>query len=146
MSSVNKAIVLGRLGQDPEIKYTAAGDAVVNLSVATSESWKDKATGEKKEQTEWHRISIFGKPAEIAAQYLKKGSLVYVEAKMRTRKFTDKQGVERASFELLSDSFKMIGSPPDGARQDSPKLDKPRQAAPSRDKPVDDMNADDIPF
>lgn len=110
MSSINKVILIGNIGQDPEIKYTAKGDAVVNLSMATSEQWVDKASGEKKEQTEWHRISIFGKPAEIAAQYLKKGSKIYVEGKIRTRKYTDQQGAERQSTDILCDSFKMLGS------------------------------------
>ena len=86
MSSINKVIIVGRLGQDPEIRYTQSGDAALNISVATSESWKDKATGEKREATEWHRVSIFGKPAEIAAQYLRKGSLIYVEGKNKTKK------------------------------------------------------------
>ena len=111
---VNRVILLGRIGQDPELKYTAKGDAAVNLSLATSETWKDKATGEKKESTEWHRISIFGKPAEIAAQYIRKGSQLYVEGKIKSKKYTDKQGIERTAFEIQSDSFQMIGKIPEG--------------------------------
>ena len=92
MASVNKAIIIGNLGKDVELRYTASGEALCNITVATSETWKDKATGEKKEATEWHRISFFGKLAEIAGQYLKKGSQVYVEGSIRTRKWTDKEG------------------------------------------------------
>jgi single-strand DNA-binding protein len=95
MASVNKAIIVGNLGKDPEVRYTASGEAICNITVATSDTWKDKATGEKKEATEWHRISFFGKLAEIAGQYLKKGSQVYVEGSIRTRKWTDKEGQER---------------------------------------------------
>ena len=92
MASVNKAIIVGNLGKDPEVRYTASGEAMCNITVATSESWKDKATGEKKELTEWHRISFFGKLAEICGQYLNKGSQVYVEGSIRTRKWTDTDG------------------------------------------------------
>ena len=110
MSSVNKVILVGHIGQDPELRYTASGEPAVNLSLATSESWKDKATGEKKESTEWHRISIFGKPAEIAGQYLRKGSQIYVEGKIRSNKYTDKNGIERTAFQIQCDHFKMLGS------------------------------------
>lgn len=137
MSSINKVILIGNIGQDPEIKYTAKGDAVVNLSMATSEQWMDKASGEKKEQTEWHRISIFGKPAEIAAQYLKKGSKIYVEGKIRTRKYTDQQGAERQSTDILCDSFKMLGS----------SEAKPKQAnAAKPSTKVHELDSDEIPF
>jgi len=99
-NGVNKAIILGRLGQDPEIRYTKDNKAVATLSVATSESWKDKQTGEKKEQTEWHRVVLFGKLAEVAGEYLRKGSQVYIEGQLKTRKWTDQQGVERYSTEI----------------------------------------------
>ena len=135
MSSVNKVILVGAIGQDPEIKYTAKGDAVVNLSLATSESWKDKSTGEKKELTEWHRISIFGKPAEIAAQYVKKGSKLYVEGKIKSKKYTDKQGVERTVFEITCDAFKMLSSP---AKSDARPAKKEMQE--------DDLQDSEIPF
>ena len=92
---VNKAIIVGTLGQDPDVKYTATGSPVVNISVATNESWKDKQTGEQVEKTEWHRIVMFGKLAEIAAQYLKKGSQAYFEGKIQTRKWQDKEGHDR---------------------------------------------------
>lgn len=113
MSSVNKVILLGNIGADPEVRYTQSGDAVVNLSVATSEQWKDKATGQTKENTEWHRVGIFGKPAEIAAQYLKKGSKIYVEGRIKYKKYTDKTGIERLSVEILSETFKMLGKSSD---------------------------------
>ena len=132
---INKVILLGRIGQDPELKYTAKGDAAVNLSLATSESWKDKATGEKKEATEWHRISIFGKPAEIAAQYVRKGTLLYVEGKIRSKKYTDKQGIERTAFEIQSENFQMIG----GNKTDKP---APKQ----EQKTEDEFQDSDIPF
>jgi single-strand DNA-binding protein len=106
MASVNKVILLGHLGQNPDLRYTTNGEAVVNLSLATSEHWKDRATGEKREATEWHRIGVFGKPAEIAAQYLSKGSQIYVEGKIRSKKYTDKNGIERVAFEIISDSFR----------------------------------------
>ena len=114
MASVNKAIILGNIGKDPEVRYTASGEAICNITVATSESWKDKATGEKKELAEWHRISFFGKLAEICGQYLKKGSQVYVEGSIRTRKWTDKEGVERYTTEIKGDEMKMLGTKPAG--------------------------------
>jgi single-strand DNA-binding protein len=110
MASVNKVIIIGNLGRDPETRYMPSGDAMTTIAVATSESWKDKATGEKKEQTEWHRITFFGKLAEIAGQYLKKGSQVYVEGSLRTRKYTDKDGVEKYSTDIRADNMKMLGS------------------------------------
>ncbi len=137
MASVNKVILLGNVGSDPEVRYTQAGEAVVNLSVATSEQWKDKATGQTKENTEWHRVGIFGKPAEVAAQYLRKGSKIYVEGKIRYKKYTDKDGNERLSVEILSESFKMLGKPSNDRQQEP----QPRAA---KAEP-EEMN-DDIPF
>jgi len=110
MASVNKVIIVGNLGRDPETRYMPSGDAITNIAVATTDSWKDKATGEKKEQTEWHRISAFGKLAEIMAQYLKKGSQVYIEGSLRTRKYTDKDGIERYATEIRADTMQMLGS------------------------------------
>jgi len=109
MASVNKVIIVGNLGRDPETRYMPNGDAVTNIAVATSESWKDKNTGEKKELTEWHRITFYRKLAEIAGQYLKKGSSVYVEGRLQTRKWTDKEGVERFTTEIIADSMQMLG-------------------------------------
>jgi single-strand DNA-binding protein len=123
MSSVNKVILLGNLGSDPEVRYTKSGDAVVNLSVATSEQWKDKATGQMKENTEWHRVGIFGKPAEVAAQYLRKGSKIYVEGRIRYKKYAGKDGTEQFSVEILSDTFKMLGKP--GNDKESEPISKP---------------------
>ena len=112
--SVNKVILVGRCGQDPEVRYLPSGEAVANITVATSESWKDKVTGEKKELTEWHRISFFGKLAEIAGQYLKKGSQVYVEGKLRTNKYTDRDGIERYQTGIIADTMQMLGGRQEG--------------------------------
>jgi single-strand DNA-binding protein len=103
MASLNKVQIIGNLGRDPETRYMPSGDAMTSITVATTESWKDKASGEKKEQTEWHRITFFGKLAEIAGQYLKKGSQVYVEGSLRTRKYTDKDGVEKYATDIKAD-------------------------------------------
>lgn len=110
MASVNKVIIVGNLGRDPETRYMANGEAVTNIAVATTESWKDKNTGEKKELTEWHRITFYRKLAEIAAQYLKKGSQIYIEGRLQTRKWTDKENVERYTTEIIADSMQMLGS------------------------------------
>ena len=108
-SSLNKVMIIGHLGGDPDTRYMPSGDAVTSITVATSESWKDKTTGEKKEQTEWHRISFFGKLAEIAGEYLRKGSHVYIEGSLRTRKYTDKDGVEKYATDIKADTMKMLG-------------------------------------
>lgn len=110
MASVNKVIIVGNLGRDPETRYMPNGDAVTNIAVATTESWKDKNSGEKKELTEWHRITFYRKLAEIAGQYLKKGSQIYVEGRLQTRKWTDKEGVERYTTEIIADTMQMLGS------------------------------------
>ena len=157
MASVNKAIILGNIGKDPEVRYTASGEAICNITVATSESWKDKVSGEKKELTEWHRISFFGKLAEICGQYLKKGSQVYVEGSIRTRKWTDKEGVERYTTEIKGDEMKMLGAKPAGhGNQNSenyeagndgytPAPQRSAQGAPPQKRNFDDLG-DDIPF
>ena len=107
---INKAIIVGTVGQDPELRYAANGSAVVNVSVATNESWNDKNTGEKIERTEWHRIVMFGKLGEIAAQYLKKGSQAYFEGKIHTRKWQDNEGKDRYSTEITANEMQMLGS------------------------------------
>src|SRR5450830_555005 len=112
MASVNKVIIVGNLGRDPETRYMPNGEAVTNVAVATTESWKDKNSGEKKELTEWHRITFYRKLAEIAGQYLKKGSQVYVEGRLQTRKWTDKDGVEKYTTEIIADSMQMLGGRP----------------------------------
>ncbi|HEY9193273.1 MAG TPA: single-stranded DNA-binding protein [Methyloversatilis sp.] len=110
MASVNKVILVGNLGKDPETRYAPNGDAICNITVATTDSWKDKATGEKKEQTEWHRVVFFNRLAEIAGQYLRKGSAVYVEGSLRTRKWQDKEGQDRYTTEIRADQMQMLGS------------------------------------
>lgn len=156
MASVNKVIIVGNLGRDPETRYLPSGEAVTNISVATTETWKDKASGEKKEATEWHRISFFGKLAEIAGEYLKKGSQVYVEGQLRTRKYQDKEtGKDRYSTEIRADRMQMLGSragagvPSDESGGESaPKGVATKPAAAAAKKPAgkfDDME-DDIPF
>ncbi|WP_293777733.1 single-stranded DNA-binding protein [uncultured Oxalicibacterium sp.] len=160
MASVNKVIIVGNLGRDPETRYMPNGDAVTNIAVATSESWKDKNTGEKKELTEWHRITFYRKLAEIAGQYLKKGSSVYVEGRLQTRKWTDKEGVERFTTEIIADSMQMLGGRSGGSvgmdDEYGGGMPAPRQsAAPApasrpapRQQPASNFSDmdDDIPF
>ncbi len=110
MASVNKVIIVGNLGADPETRYLPSGDAVTSIRVATTDRYKDKQSGEMREATEWHSISFFGKLAEIAGQYLKKGSQVYVEGSLRTRKYTDKNGVEKYATDIRADTMQMLGS------------------------------------
>jgi single-strand DNA-binding protein len=153
MASVNKVILIGNLGRDPEVRYLPSGDAVANVTLATTETWKDKS-GEKQEQTEWHRVAMFGKTAEIAGEYLKKGSQVYVEGRLQTRKWTDKEGQERYTTEIRVDRMQMLGSRSGGAeRMSAPDDDAPARASAPAKKPApagkggnfDDME-DDIPF
>ncbi|MDR2093661.1 MAG: single-stranded DNA-binding protein [Azoarcus sp.] len=110
MASVNKVILIGNLGRDPETRYMPSGDALATITLATTETWKDKTSGERREATEWHRVVFFGKLAEIVAQYLKKGRQVYVEGSLRTRKWQDKDGNERYTTEIRADDMKMLGS------------------------------------
>lgn len=106
---INKVILVGNLGADPEVRYTAGGTAIASLSIATSEQWTDKQSGQKQERTEWHRVKLFGRLAEIAGEYLKKGRQVYVEGSLRTDKYTDKQGVERYSTDIIASELQMLG-------------------------------------
>ncbi len=164
MASVNKVIIVGNLGRDPEIRYMPSGDAIANIAVATSYKSKDKNTGEQKELTEWHRISFFGRMAEIVGQYLKKGSSVYVEGRLQTRKYTDKDGVEKYATDIVAENMQMLGGRAgmggdsggmdDGGGYDAPpQRQAPRQAPPApaarpQPKPApnfSDMD-DDIPF
>jgi single-strand DNA-binding protein len=149
MASVNKVILVGNLGRDPEVRYLPDGGAVANISVATTEAWKDKA-GERQEQTEWHRVAFFGKLAEIAGEYLKKGSQIYVEGRIRTRKWQDKEGQDRYTTEIVADRMQMLGSRGGaGGGADAPE----RSAPPSAKEPkaagaaskFEDFE-DDIPF
>lgn len=146
---VNKVIIIGRLGQDPEVRYAPSGAAFANLTVATSEQWRDKQTGEQKEQTEWHRVVISGKLAEIAGEYLRKGSEVYLEGKLRTRKWTDQSGVEKYTTEVLvgvGGVMQMLGNKHDGNRQPAPQQGSQQQSTSSTgNAPPMDFD-DDIPF
>lgn len=162
---INKVIILGTLGQDPEVKYMPSGGAVCNMSLATSEQWNDKATGEKKEQTEWHRVVIFGKLAEVAGEYLRKGSQVYVEGKLRTRKWTDQSGDEKYTTEIvlqpMNGVMQMIGgkSSDNGNQQSQQRQQsgsnqqsgwgKPQQPSSTQKPPANEPPMDfddDIPF
>jgi single-strand DNA-binding protein len=146
MASVNKVIIVGNLGRDPEMRYMPSGDAIANIAVATSYKNKDKNTGEVKESTEWHRISFFGKLAEIVGQYLKKGSSVYVEGRLQTRKYTDKDGVEKYATDIVAESMQMLGGRPEGGGQSAPAPQRqapPPERAPARNA---DFPMDDIPF
>jgi single-strand DNA-binding protein len=156
MASVNKVILVGNLGRDPETKYMPDGAALTNASIATSFQWTDKASGEKKEETEWHRVVFRGRLAEIAGEYLKKGSQVYVEGRLRTRKWQDKEGQDRYTTEISVDSMQMLGSrsgsgeprgEPMAARSSEPKAPAAAGASGAAKKPgkFDDME-DDIPF
>jgi len=145
MASVNKVILIGNLGRDPEVRYTADGRAIANLNVATTEKWtKD---GEKQEKTEWHRVSMFGRQAEIAGEYLKKGSAAYFEGRLQTRKWTDKEGQDRYTTEIVADRMQMLGSRSGGTTatmpEDGPPSEKPASSAPAGG--IDDLE-DDIPF
>ena len=151
MASVNKVILIGNLGADPETRYLPSGEAVSNLRIATTDVWKDKS-GEKQEHTEWHRVSFFGRNAEIAGEYLKKGSPVYVEGRIRTRKWQDKEGQERYSTEVVGDRMQLLGArgggaEPMGRAPSSGASSGGERAAPARKGGgnFDDMD-DDIPF
>lgn len=153
---VNKVILVGNLGADPETRYTAGGAAITNIRVATSESWRDKQTGENQERTEWHRVVFFSRLAEVAGEYLRKGSQVYVEGKIQTRKWQDKDGQDRYTTEIVGNEMQMLGSREGGgvarpAQQQSSgfrenKPEQPQQAAPNAPTANDGFADDDIPF
>ena len=171
MASINKVIIIGNLGKDPEVRYMPSGSAICNVTVATSRQWKNKESGEKNEETEWHRVALFDRQAEIAGEYLKKGSSVYFEGRLKTRKWTDKEGVERYTTEIIADVMQLLGSRQGGggagagdddgsggggysersAPQRASPASRPQAAAPaSRPAPkaatgFDNMD-DDIPF
>ena len=143
MSSVNKALIIGNLGQDPEIKYTQSGSPVANLSVATSERWKDKSTGDQKEKTEWHRVVVFGRLAEIAEQYLKKGSKVFIEGKIQTRDWEDSEGRKRYTTEVVAREMTMLDSKFSAdSNSDSDSSDTTPKETASKDSDFEE----DIPF
>lgn len=155
MASVNKVILVGNLGRDPETRYSPEGSAITNVSIATTDRWKDKGTGEMKEVTEWHRVVFFNRLAEIAGEYLKKGRSVYVEGRLRTRKWTDKDGNEKYTTEVVADQMQMLGSregggsyaASEGSEQDAP-APAARRSSPAKEAAavsMADMD-DDIPF
>ncbi|HEU4662522.1 MAG TPA: single-stranded DNA-binding protein [Dokdonella sp.] len=168
---INKVILVGNLGADPETRYTANGGAITSIRIATSESWKDKQTGEQQERTEWHRVKFFGRLAEIAGEYLKKGRQVYVEGSLRTDKYTDKDGIERYSTDIIANEMQMLGgqgggggegggyggggggggggySRDRGGERSAPSRGAPSSAAPRQSAPPADsgFEDDDIPF
>jgi len=167
MASVNKVILIGNLGRDPEVRYAPSGSAICNVAIATSRSWKDKTSGERQEETEWHRVVFYDRLAEIAGEYLKKGKSVYVEGRLKTRKWTDKDGVEKYTTEIIAQEMTMLGGREGGGGGGGgggdegyaePRAEAPRRAAPPPRAPApaprpapksstgfDDMD-DDIPF
>jgi len=152
MSGINKVILIGNLGNDPEVKYMPNGNAVANITIATSESWKDKNTGEQVDKTEWHRVTFYRRLAEIAGEYLKKGSKVYIEGKLQTRKWQDKNGQDRYTTEIIANEMQMLDSRGGGSSdfnqsQGAPAQSAPQQqSAPSQAAPVNDDFNDPIPF
>lgn len=149
MASINKVTLIGNAGKDPESRTFPSGDTVTNLSLATTETWKDKQTGEKKEAVEWHRLVFNGRMAEIAAQYIRKGSSIYVEGSLKTRKWTDKDGVEKFATEIRVNDLKLLGGRPEGAGGGAAPAPRAAPAArpPAAPRPAAAMtNDDDIPF
>jgi single-strand DNA-binding protein len=167
MASVNKVILIGNLGRDPEVRYAPSGSAICNVAIATSRNWKDKTSGERQEETEWHRVVFYDRLAEIAGEYLKKGRPVYVEGRLKTRKWTDKDGVEKYTTEIIADQMQLLGGREGGTgggtdegygepRAEAPRRSAPPQRpaaapaaaprpAPKSSTGFDDMD-DDIPF
>ena len=155
MASVNKVILIGNLGRDPEVRYAPSGSAICNVTIATSRQWKDKTSGERQEETEWHRVVFYDRLAEIAGEYLKKGRPVYVEGRLKTRKWTDKDGVEKYTTEIVADQMQLLGSREgmgDGESRGSAPAARPaggsgasRPAPQKSSTSFDDMD-DDIPF
>ena len=168
MASVNKVILVGNLGKDPEVRYLPSGSAICNITVATSRQWKDKTSGERQEETEWHRVTFFDRMAEIAGEFLKKGRPVYVEGRLKTRKYTDKDGVEKYATDIVATEMQLLGGREDRAgggdersayaEPEAARAEAPRRAAPAPRAPApaprpapksatgfDDMD-DDIPF
>ena len=147
MASVNKAIIIGNIGKDPEIRFMPDGGQVAVINIATTEKWKDKTSGEVKERTDWHRVVLYRKLAEIAGQYLKKGNPVYIEGRLETKEYTDKQNVKRYITQIIADTLKMLGSKPSDASQntDSTPAQAGAGSSSGASSGFDDMD-DDIPF
>jgi single-strand DNA-binding protein len=157
MASINKVIIIGNLGRDPETRYSPNGGAICNVTVATTRTWKDKTSGERREETEWHRVVFYDRLAEIAGEYLKKGRSVYVEGRLKTRKWQDKDGQDKYTTEIIAEEMQMLGSREGGAAGGSgsegggarePASSAPaRKPAPQQAKPPGDIDIDDdIPF
>ncbi|MES2535785.1 MAG: single-stranded DNA-binding protein [Pseudomonadota bacterium] len=151
MGTLNKATLIGYLGHDPEMRYTSAGEPVAHLAVATTETWKDKASGAKREATEWHRVVLYRRLAEIAGEYLKKGSHVYVEGRLQTRKWTGKDGIDRQTTEIIGDDLRMLGARPAGqatAGQSGDAEDDSARVAPESESGRNSASRaeDEIPF
>ena len=144
---INKVILVGNLGREPDTRYMPSGAAVTNISVATSESWKDRESGEQVDRTEWHRVAFFNRLAEIAAEYLHKGSQVYIEGRIRTRKWQDKEGHDRYTTEIIADEMQMLGSRGSDASQGAFQKNTGAAAAPPAGSPQPEPEfEDDIPF
>jgi len=146
---VNKVILVGNLGKDPEVRFIPSGSAVANITVATTESWKDKQTGEKQEKTEWHRVVFFNRLAEIVGEYLKKGSQIYIEGRLQTRKWQGQDGQDRYTTEIVANEMQMLGSRSGGdTAWNAPENSVPaqQQAAPEESPPPSDDFDDDVPF
>ena len=153
---INKVILVGNLGADPETRYTAGGSAVTNVSLATSESWRDKNTGETQERTEWHRVVFFNRLAEIAGEYLRKGRQVYIEGQLRTRKWQDQSGQDRYTTEVVANEMQMLGgredgmsgggAPASGGFRDQPRPAQPKPQPAAAPEATPDFDDDDIPF
>lgn len=148
---LNQVQLIGRLGKDPEVRYMPNGEAVCNFSIATSESWNDRQTGQKTERTEWHNITLYRRLAEVAGQYLRKGSQVYIEGKIQSRKYVDKNGIERTAYEIIGSEMKMLGDTSSGAQNQAqpPAQNQAQPQPPQRQaqakQPVNDVE-NDIPF
>ena len=145
--SLNKAILIGRLGRDPEVRHMPNGEAVCNFSIATSETWNDRQTGQRQDRTEWHNITLYRRMAEVAGQYLKKGSQVYIEGRIQSRKYTGKDGIERTAYEIIGSEMKMLGGGNDSGQQNAqhtPPAPPSRQTPAAPAQPADDIN--EIPF
>jgi len=157
-NGINKVILVGRLGNDPEVRYTQSGSAIASISVATYEAWKDKQTGDQQERTEWHRVSLFNRLGEIAGEYLRKGSQVYIEGKLQTRKWQDKEGNDRYTTEIVANVMQMLGGKAEGSGQSQqdhrghPGSNQPNPAPQSNESagpapsPAEDFDDSDIPF
>lgn len=149
MAGINKAIIVGRAGKDAELRYTPSGTAVASVSVATSESWTDKNTGQKQEKTEWHNLVMFGKLAEIAGQYLKKGTLAWFEGKIRTEKYQDQQGIERYSTKIHADTMQLLDNPNKGQQPQNPNQASYQAQQPSQQSAppqYNDFDDESVPF